>query len=84
MTLTYDVPASPGIENVLKRAAQLVELRWTPASPLKTNSRGYVQVSSEPNPGLPYYSGVPYSSVRVGNRFVGLEVSWETSKFLYI
>ena len=54
MTLTYDIPASRGMENVLKRAAQLVELRWSPASPLKTNSRGYVQVASEPSPGLPY------------------------------
>jgi len=78
MTLTYDIPASRGMENVLKRAAQLVELRWSPASPLKTNSRGYVQVASEPSPGLPYYSGVPYSSVRVEDRFVGLDVSFKT------
>lgn len=78
----HDKPTSVGMENALKRAAQLREIRWTPVAKLPMTSR----FDRKQTTGTPYsyyqtwkpQNGIPYSSVSVAEKFVGFNVSLET------
>ena len=85
MILYHDVPSCQGVENVLRRAKQLADLRYTPVRALPT----VVKVLSEKDDGEPNYAelrspahlpltGVIYSSVRRTETYVGFNISPET------
>ena len=67
---TYDQPRSEGAANVLKRARQFTELRWTPIEKMPRTAL----IDSKENPQEPssYYPAwrpqyaLPYSSARTG------------------
>lgn len=66
----WDVPENRGVRNALRKAEQLMELKWTPkaAVPHRTGSFSpNVQVT-----------GVPYSSVKETHKYVGLTMSLRT------
>ena len=82
MQLIYDQPASAGVENVLKRARQLRQIRWTPIRPLPSALKGVKGTEQEYfygyfQPWLPQ-KGIPYSSCRTVEKYVGWNVSAET------
>ena len=82
--LTYDLPSSQGVANVLKRAKILANVRWTPQ--LKMPKTVHVPAAENPDNPHPrgYWKtwrpvfGVPYSSVRIPRKFIGFNVSLET------
>ncbi len=82
MKLYHDKPQSKGAENVLKRVRQQMDLEWTPMLPLPIT---YKFVGPEG----PYYynahmtkwrpqKGLPYSSVRMTEKYIGWNISYET------
>ena len=83
MALFHDVPASQGILNGLKRAKRLVEAPFTPVRrfPIVVNqvhpdgSRTYVESYA---PAWLPQRGMPYSSVRRVEKYIGYNVSFET------
>ena len=83
MTLAHDVPSSQGVKNGLKRAKRLVEASFTPVKrfPIVTNcnhadgSRTYVENYA---PAWLPQKGMPYSSVRRVEKYIGYNVSFET------
>ena len=82
MHLHYDQPASQGVENALKRARQLCEARWTPIRPLPSALFGVKGTDQEYfyghfQPWMPQ-KGIPYSSCRTVEKYVGWNVSPET------
>ena len=82
MRLFYDKPASPGVANALKRARQLCEVRWTPIRPLPSALKGVKGTEHEYfygyfRPWLPQ-RGIPYSSCRTVEKYVGWNISPET------
>ena len=84
MKLYHDIPKSVGVENALKRARQMLDIRWVPVG------RYPVGIGSSEAPGTPKIrrdfnygpwrpqTGVPYSSVRRDEKYVGYNVSIET------
>jgi len=82
LLLRHDVPCSQGVANVLKRARQLAEFSWTPVKNfpvgmflLEPERKKFVQTN------LPAWlpqKGLPYSSVRHLEKFIGYNVSLET------
>lgn len=82
MILYHDIPKSKGVENALKRAAQLRDLEWTPVMPcpcgasLRT-AEGKQYIDCFHQAWLPL-KGVNYSSVRRFEKYVGENVSFET------
>lgn len=83
MSLYPDIPQSQGAENVIKRTRQLTEFRWTPVRPMPgcavvcptTNIHTFVDsfhAAWRPK------KGILYSSVRLHEKFVGYNVSFET------
>lgn len=82
MQLIYDKPATAGVENVLKRARQLREIRWTPIRPLPSALKG-VKGTQQPYfygyfPAWLPQKGIPYSSCRTVEKYVGWNISAET------
>ena len=82
MQLIYDKPASPGVANALKRARQLCEARWTPIRPLPSSLKGVAGTEQEYfygyfRPWMPQ-RGIPYSSCRTVEKYVGWNISPET------
>ncbi len=83
MTLLHDVPSSEGVKNGLKRAKRMVEAHYTPVAPFPTvnycfhadGSRTYWY--NYDAPWLPH-KGLPYSSVRRVEKYIGYNVSFET------
>lgn len=81
--LTHDLPLSEGQRNILKRAELFVNYRWTP---LKNYPRCVRTVPETPAEALPKsifeawrpQHGLPYSSVRYEEKFIGINVSLET------
>ena len=83
IALYHDKPFSKGAENVLKRAKQFVSIQWTPIRPLpsvykfidpdgkKSEARGYF-------PKWRPQTGLPYSSCRTVEKYLGWNVSIET------
>ena len=83
MKLYSDLPVSKGVENALKRAKQMVELKWTPVRRLATSTiyRDTNQVRQDVDTFVAAYrpqKGVNYSSVRCYEKFVGDNVLFET------
>lgn len=84
MKLYHDIPKSVGVENSLKRARQMLDIRWIPVAPFPSG------VSSSVLPGevpcrhdfryVPGHmlTGMAYSSVRRNEKYVGYNVSIET------
>ena len=83
MQLYHDKPASKGVENALKRAKQMVELKWTPIRRMAASTiyRDINQVRCDVDTFYSAYRpqrGVNYSSVRCYEKFVGDNVLFET------
>lgn len=83
MKLYADAPISKGVENALKRAKQMAELKWTPVARFpsgmvirdKDNKRVDIDMfTGKYSP----QKGVTYSSVRCYEKFVGDNVLFET------
>ena len=83
MQLYHDKPASQGVENALKRAKQMVELKWTPVRrmPASMIYRDINEIRHDVDMFFAAYrpqKGVNYSSVRVYEKFLGDNVLFET------
>ncbi|MBR6747827.1 MAG: hypothetical protein IKM07_02730 [Clostridia bacterium] len=78
--LICDKPRSRGVENVLRRCRQLLDITWSPVMEVQINPRKYIQStrSGKPHTQPEAYTGIPYSSSRILNCFVGLDVSIDT------
>ncbi len=61
---------SEGVRNVLRRATQMATIQWTPINNVPWN-RGKFQPGST-------VVGIPYSSTKQINKYVGLDVSFHT------
>lgn len=83
MKLYADAPISKGVENALKRAKQMTELKWTPVARFPTGmvirdkDRNRVDIDMFTEKYCPQ-KGVNYSSVRCHEKFVGDNVLFET------
>ncbi len=83
MAIVHDIPQSQGVQNGLKRAKRLVEARFTPIRPfptvfchtLKDGTREFLE-----NYATAWFpqKGMPYSSVRRVEKYIGYNVSFET------
>ena len=82
MKLYPDQPKSKGVENALRRAEQMVRFQWIPIEsfPASMNSANPAGKEIVPVWFGPYrpYSGLPYSSVRRFEQYIGFNVSFET------
>ena len=84
MKLYHDSPRSIGVENALKRARQMLDIRWIPVQRFPSG------ISSAEPAGTPKIrrdfnyapwrpqTGMAYSSVRRNEKYVGYNVSIET------
>ena len=83
MTLTHDIPSSQGVINGLKRAKRLVEARYTPIRRFPVVN-AYFHADGSRTYDENYASawfpkkGMPYSSVRRVEKYIGYNVSFET------
>ena len=84
MKLYHDIPKSVGVENALKRARQMLDIRWTPVERFPSGissaePEGAPRVRRDFNyaPWRPQ-TGMVYSSVRRNEKYVGYNVSIET------
>ena len=82
MELFHDIPRSQGVANVIKRARQMVELRWTPVDEFPcsysfSTPNGHLRQDGFFSKWRPL-RGMVYSSVRKYERFVGYQISIET------
>lgn len=80
--LVHDIPSSEGVRNGLKRAKRLVGAAYTPVRNLPTvefsvadGKRTYHDMIS---PAFLPLKGLPYSSVRRVEKYIGYNVSFET------
>ena len=79
--LIYDTPKSQGVKNVIKRARQLLDLKWTPKGEFGlTAPVRYFKPTRDgrEHTGQEYIVGAPYSSARVEDKFIGLDISIDT------
>ncbi len=67
---SFDYAESKGVENVLKRAAQLAKIQWTPISDIPNNVDVFQAGKT--------VVGIPYSSTKQINKYIGLDVSFHT------
>lgn len=75
MKLIHDQPENQGVANALKRAKQISDLRWVPVRQFPLTSAYAPKMwSAARRPRI----GVPYSGVRIHEKFVGFNVSLET------
>lgn len=81
-TVISDTPACSGEENVLKRAAQLRDVQWTPVRPIPALYAEITEAGKEMLPvHLPAWrpgTGINYSAVRYKEKYIGTNVSLET------
>ena len=80
---TYDQPTSYGVRNAICRAHQLLDTRWTPLMelyPKSSKKSAYITSArnGQPHTSTDAYTGIPYSSTRVLDKFVGLEIAFDT------
>ncbi|NLN93709.1 MAG: hypothetical protein GX130_10435 [Candidatus Hydrogenedens sp.] len=83
MLLYHEKPVSKGVENAIKRAKQMVEVKWTPVRRFSTSTiyRDSNEVRHDIDTFISAYypqQGVNYSSVRCYEKFVGDNVLFET------
>ncbi len=79
--LYHDKPRSVGVENALKRTAQLVDIKWTPIKPFPRILRSEIPDSMYYYGFFPAWCpahGLPYSSCRVVEKYIGWNISFET------
>ena len=79
----FDEIASEGVKNAVARARQLCEIKWSAKRECILNENGACGFLIPARSGRPHmhpksYSGVPYSSSRVLDKFVGLDISPST------
>lgn len=60
----------PAIINMVKRANQIANIEWTPLKPIPNRNGSYQQGVRQ--------KGIPYSSVKEKDKFIGQEVSFHT------
>lgn len=82
MTLVHDKPENAGVENGLKRAMQMTDIRWSPVKDLPSShcfhtAEGKTYAQTFIKPGTPM-TGMIYSSVLKNQKFLGYNVSLET------
>ena len=68
--IDFDWTDSPGVKNVLRRASQLATIRWTPMGEVPFNG-GFFSAGTT-------VVGIPYSSTKQINKYVGLDISLHT------
>lgn len=83
MQLYHDIPKSKGVENALKRAKQMLNIQWVPIKLFPCgdsfiNPDGTATRVDKWYPAYRPRTGIPYSSVRLHEKFVGFNVSFET------
>lgn len=66
-----DIPENIGVQNALKKAAQMRNITWEPKAYGMPYNNGFFQANTS-------YSGIPYSSVLEYCQYVFLDVSVET------
>jgi len=77
--LIYDKPRSQGVANVIKRAHQLLDLKWSPIYALERKGAFFKPSRTGINhTGQEYFVGGPYSSARMLDHFIGLDISIDT------
>jgi len=76
--LIYDVPLTPGAAAVIARARQMHGLKWSTARPMSLNKRNYLFHDEENGEEPHEYVNVPYSSARVLDKFIGIDIRIET------
>lgn len=82
--MIYDVPRSQGVQNMLDRSRNMTEFRWTPAQEIciKNDAGGYpyhAPCKTGKQPEQPEeLVGILYSSVRIANKFVGIDITFDT------
>lgn len=69
-----DVPENQGIANALKRARQMSDVVWQPVKPFPKLMSG--KLTTDFSPEFPIV-GLPYSSARLGETFIGVNVPFE-------
>ena len=84
MQLYHDIPKSRGVENALKRARQMLDIRWVPVERFpsgigSSEPEGVLRIRRDFHyaPWCPL-TGMAYSSVRRNEKYVGYNVSFET------
>jgi len=82
--LIFDTPRSPGVANLIARAKQMTEIEWTPVQEVgfgsrKDSLRFYApkRTGKAPEKAQPI-TGIPYSSTRIANKFVGIDITFDT------
>ena len=83
MNLIHDIPSSEGVKNGLKRAKRMVEARFTPMKPYpiviySATADGKRVYHENYAPAWRPVTGLPYSSVRRVEKYIGYNVSFET------
>jgi len=84
MQLYHDKPQSKGVENALKRARQMVEIKWTPCNKIPCGYGFSAPTATKKTfidawfPGHLPQVGMIYSSPRKYGKLVGINVSIET------
>ena len=82
--LTYDMPRSAGVENLLARTKRMTQIKWTPTQeivlvPKPDGIRFYHPCKNGKTPEKPQeITGIPYTSTRVANKFVGIDITFDT------
>lgn len=82
--LLYDIPQSEGVKNLIARAKRISEFQWTPAQEIciKRNAGGWPFIAPAKNGKAPEkpkaITGIPYSSARIANKFVGIDITFDT------
>ena len=69
-TLEFYWARSEGVRNVLRRATQMATIQWTPINSVPWNRGEFLPGST--------VVGIPYSSTKQVNKYVGLDVSFHT------
>ena len=76
--LIYDIPKNKGEENSIRRAKQFFSHRWYPLWEVGKNDKNYLYPARNGAENTVEYTGLPYSSARVENKLVGLDISLNT------
>lgn len=68
-----DIPKNQGVRNAYKKLRQMMDIKWTPTAdtmPKVANGGNYSKDVE--------YTGLPYSSVKEIDTYIGIDVSFET------
>ena len=82
--ILYDIPRSAGVQNMIDRARRVTEFKWTPTQELyyqetRTGVSFYAPCCNGKAPEKPEEQvGIPYSSARIANKFVGIDITFDT------